>query len=232
MLDHTARAEILADLRRRLRPVQPSPTCGDPVTLYGLLPEGLDRGTLVEWLGDGEGNGAWTLALGAGVQAVRPGGAVVVIDPPQAFYPPAAAAMGLDLERTLLLRPRGMADALWAAEQSLRSPGVDLVLYRLERVRDQELRRLQLAAEAGGALGFLIRPTAVGSASSWADVRLRVVPQRSSLPSGRRLRVELLRSRTGPSGATVIVDVDHETGHVHLAPDVASPAAARHTSRA
>jgi hypothetical protein len=71
---------------------------------------------------------------------------------------------------------------------------------------DRPFRRLQLAAEAGGGLGFLVRPMACRAEPSWAAVRLGV----SAQPSGeleRRWRVEALAS-----GAVVDLRFNHR-GH-------------------
>ena len=145
--------------------------------LDDLLPEqGLRRGALVEWFAEGEGAGAGTLALLAARQAMQSRGALVVVDLRGEFYAPAAAGYGLDLAQTIILRPDGAADAMWACEQSLRCRGVAAVLYPLDQIHDRAFRRLQLAAERGGSLGLLLRPAARLREPSWASVRLLVQP--------------------------------------------------------
>jgi protein ImuA len=169
-----------------------------------LLPSaGLEGGTLVEWLADGTGSGAVTLSLSVAARALDQGGACVVIDSRQEFYPPAAAELGVPLERMVIVRPSGPRLALWAWEQALRFRGVAVTLGEMGPLSDQPFRRLQLAAEAGGGLGFLVRPAACRVEPSWAAVRLGV----SAIPSGdltRRWRVEALHS-----GAIVELDVGH-----------------------
>ena len=76
-------------------------------------------------------------------------------------------------------------------EQALRFRGVAVTLGEMGPLSDRPFRRLQLAAEAGGGLGFLVRPAACRAEPSWAAVRLGV----SALPSAeldRRWRVEAL----------------------------------------
>jgi protein ImuA len=142
-----------------------------------LLPEGgLRRGWLTEWLGV-EGGGAGTLALIAAREAARQGGALVVMDRWRRFYPPAAAGLGIDLETTIVIRPPSAKDELWALDQVLRCGGVAAVWAPLENVDDHAFRRLQLAAEAGGVLGLLVRPANVRGKPSWSDVQLWVEPQ-------------------------------------------------------
>ncbi len=129
-----------------------------------LLPGGgLRQGMLVEWLGAISGCGAATLGLLGAREACREGGVLVVIDRSQTFYPPAAAAWGIDLERLIVVRPSNARDELWAAVQALRSPVVAALWTNIERLDSRAFRRLQLAAEAGRTLGVLVRPAVRGS---------------------------------------------------------------------
>jgi len=203
------KTELIRDLRDRTqriasahrRACQSGPIATGFAALDGILPaDGLEGGTLVEWLADGAGSGAMTLSLSVAARALGQGGACVVIDPGQEFYPPAAAELGVPLERMVIVRPSGPRLALWAWEQALRFRGVAVTLGEMGPLSDQPFRRLQLAAEAGGGLGFFIRPAACRAQPSWAAARLGV----SALPSGeleRRWRVELLAS-----GKTIELD--------------------------
>jgi hypothetical protein len=176
--------------------------------LDALLPgQGFLRGSLVEWLSEGPGSGAGSLALRVAQQASRPvrqpasqqTAPIVVLDRSGWFYPPAAAAWGIDLQRLILLRPRDEAAALWALDQALRCPAVAAVWTWLPRLEGRWFRRFQLAVEHSGCLGLLLRPAQVRGQPSWAEVQLGVRPQLSR--SGRRWYVELLRCRgTGRLG--------------------------------
>ena len=192
-------------------------TSGSP-PLDRLLPEaGLRRGTLVEWLFPGIGSGAGTLAMLAAREACREGGALVVVDRNRSFYPPGAAFWGLDLRQLIVVRPTNDSDDAWAWDQSLRSPAVAAVWGWPHLHDEQTLRRWQLAAEASGVMGLLLRPESVRSDPSWAELRLLVEPVPiSRLPgarSRRRLRVELLRARGAIAGRSTQLELDEETGH-------------------
>ena len=156
-------------------------------------------GALIEWLSMQPGGGASTLALLAarqacnaaytssleGTQPARAGdrsGWLAVIDPSGGFYPPAAAAWGVDLDRLIWVRPQSLRDFHWAVDQCLRSPGIASVLAWVDRVDPHTFRRWQLAAEQSGVLGCLIRPEKAVSESSWADLRLGVCPQSTPPP--------------------------------------------------
>jgi hypothetical protein len=111
----------------------------------------------------------WTIPVSAKCSFFcRPGGMptqdgrrspwLVWIAPPHEPYAPALAQQGIDLNRLLVVRPPSAMEALWAAEQALSSGVCAAVLLWLKGTDDRWLRRLKLAAEAGGALGVLFRP--------------------------------------------------------------------------
>ena len=161
----------------------------------------------------------------------------MVLDQAKEFYPPASAWLGIDLDRLIVVQPASMADNLWALDQSLRCPGVAVVLAWPERLDPKTFRRLQLAAEQGGGLGFLLRPEGARHEPSWADVRLWVEPtgKARNFPTcanRRSLKIEMLRSRGGASGRSVELEIDDETRTVHLASRLAHPAAGRRAAGA
>lgn len=189
-----------------------------------LLPgPGFRRGTLAEWL-SADAAGAGTLAFCAAREASRQGGALVVLDPRREFYPPAAVWMGIGQEKLIVVQPSTEAEIAWALDQALRCPAVAAVVAWPAALDGHTFRRLQLAAEEGGSLGLLIRPPSARSEPSWADVRLWVEPLPAAV-SGRRLRIEVLRSRGRIVGTSVQVEIDDETRIVHLDSPLADPAA-------
>ena len=135
---------LALQLRRRegaARPPSQQPLSTGSDALDRWLPDGgFRRGTLVEWLSAGEGSGAATLALHSAREACRGGGALVMIDRRGEFYPPAAAGLGIDLARTILVRPRRADDELWALDQALRCEGVGAVWSWLDALDDHPRR--------------------------------------------------------------------------------------------
>jgi protein ImuA len=162
------------------------------------------------------------------VQRERDQTALVVIDPCGEFYPPAAIACGIDLARLILVQPGNRPDRDWALDQTLRSAGVGAVWCWLDEADSRSLRRWQLAAEAGGAVGLLLRPESAREEPSFADVRLLVESAGLGLSLGkvggpRRVRVEVLRARGTSGGGSVTLEIDDETGDVRLAAELADP---------
>lgn len=192
----------------------PSVSSGCPALDQSLPERGFRRGTLVEWLSGGEGSGAVSLALGAARKACLDGGALVVLDPSREFYPPAAAGLGIELARLIVVRPANLADLHWALDQSLRCPAVGAVLAwpdgRERKLDSRTFRRLQLAVEEGGGLGLLVRPQSMRHEPSWADVRLLVEPL-PSVVEKRRVKITLLRCRGASDGRSIEMEIGDET---------------------
>jgi hypothetical protein len=264
MHPNACHSAIVEELRQRLRQMDRSRTSSVRVggisstgvaPLDALLhPAAFRAGMIMEWIADGAGSGAARLALPAALQALQNGDALVVIDDRREFYPPAAACLGLDLDRTIVVRPRHSQETLWALEQSLHCTGVAATHAWIDSLSDRVFRRLQLAAEQGAGLGIFLRPAAARRESTWADIRWGVqsLPQEAegwrhreeaspiqadfacrrlgdilceaAFPLGRRVRVELLHCRGGTGGGAVTLEISDETGVVSVAPPLA-PAA-------
>ncbi len=161
-------------------------SCGCAALDHCLPDKGYAPGSVVEYLRAMPGCGASTLALTAAATAMRSTqGFVVVVDTQHDIYPPALASWGIDLEKVVLVRPQSDTDALWAIDQSLRTPAVAAVVADLQRMDDRAARRLQLAAEQGGGLALLVRPIAARRGPSWADVQwiVRALPSRDVGPT-------------------------------------------------
>jgi hypothetical protein len=133
----------------------------------------------------------------------------------ESFYPPAASRLGINLRRTLVIRTKQGKDALAALAQSLRCQAVGAVIGPWERLAARDFRRLQLAAEAGGGIAFLLRPVLAQGNPSFAAVRLLLSPL-ATREGRRRLQVEVIRLRFGKAGQSLLVEVDDETGHVRV----------------
>jgi protein ImuA len=221
--------------RRVARRAPDEGACSSGVpSLDQLLPQGgLANAGLTEWLAESAGGGL-TFALLAASQSLRArdGSILVVVDREKQFYSAALPGWGVPLDRVVLIRPGGAAEALWAWEQALRCSAVAVCLGWMPEASSVTLRRLQVAAEQGGGHGFLVRPLKALKEPSWADVRWRVIPVpiTTSIPRygpirGRRFRVELVRCRHQMSGGVADVEFDpHAANPLRVVPSVAHPA--------
>jgi protein ImuA len=228
-----------------------------------LLPGGgLRHGMLIEWLSAFDQLGAATLGLISAREACSEGGVLVVVDRAQTFYPPAAAAWGIDLERLIVVRPRNARDELWASVQALLSPVVVALWANIERLDSKAFRRLQLAAEAGRTLGVLMRPATARGQPTWADARLEVgscglrisdygltQPIRNPQSAARNrlvryVQVHLTHCRHGRAGGSSILEIDdvarivqqmssmHDAHHLRVVTKLADSASHPRSARA
>jgi hypothetical protein len=176
-------ADVLADARvwklkaASAAPARPVWSTGRSSLDARLPGGGWPTASLIEVLLDESGLGEVQLFLPALVACQRRSGMedspwIVWIAPPHEPYAPALAQQGIELGRLLVVRPNSATEALWAAEQALRSGVCAAVLLWLKGTDDRWLRRLKLAAEAGGALGVLFRPGRHRFESSPASLRL------------------------------------------------------------
>src|SRR5688572_12995701 len=116
---NAARAELIRDLKEQLRRWEGVERGGDALILSTGAPAldrwlprgGLAPRSLYEWLAEGEGAGAATLTLVLAARLQAHGSALVVIDVEREFYPPAAAHLGIELERTIVVQPATTRDA-------------------------------------------------------------------------------------------------------------------------
>jgi protein ImuA len=172
---------VIARLREEIRRIERSPARREGRVASGIaavdavLPGGgFPRGALSE-LSGGPASGKTAVAL-ALVAALGREELAAWVDGRGELYPPAASARGVDLARLLVVRPPAAgvdrprpsgADVvragLWAAEALLASGAFAAVVVDLPAASrlpgaDAAARRLQAAAERGGAVGLWLAP--------------------------------------------------------------------------
>lgn len=171
---------------RRVWRGQPAatPAAGHPTgfaELDAALPSaGWPEAALTEILLAAEGVGELQLLWPTLKRLSAAGERIVLVAPPHIPFAPAWAAAGITLSCLSVIQARG-SDALWAAEQCLRSGACGAVLCWPEQASDRVLRRLQVAAETGQTLGFAYRPIEAAINPSPAALRLILEGQPSQL---------------------------------------------------
>ena len=158
---------LLARLRDEIKRIERRPARREGQLACGiegvdaLLPGGFPCGALSELRG-GPSSGKTAVAL-ATIARLPRGALAAFVDGRGELYPPAAAALGVDLGRLLIVRPpggeAGFRLALWATEALLGSGAFAVVAVDAPRGRpfrgaEVALRRLTTAAEQGGAVGL------------------------------------------------------------------------------
>jgi len=114
---------------------------------------------------------------------------------------PEGLAPLMDPARLIAAQAPRARDALWAAEEALRSGAAPVVV--LETATPPALtpvRRLQLAAEASGALPLCLILTPEGGAAPAVETRWWADPLPAGDDEAPRWRLALLRDKAGPPG--------------------------------
>lgn len=211
---------LIARLRDEIRRRETGASAERPVLPSGFAPldallpgGGFPLGRVVELCG-APASGKTTLALLAVAQATRTGRLAAFVDPSGELYPPAARALGADLSRLLVVRPREPSLAARAAALLARSKAFAAVvadLPRLDGPAGPWSRRLLEAAETGRAALVVLCQAPTGLDAS---VRVSVARDEES-----ELSLVVERNRMGPPGRSA-------RGRLPLPEELGAPAGA------
>ena len=135
---------------------------------------GWPTGTLSEVLHDGAGLGEVSFLAASLARAAEGNRLLAWVNAPYLPYAPALAHARIPLERCLIVRPADRDDALWSAEQAMKSGACGAVLLWIEQFKGEYawLRRLQMAAESGRTMAVLFRSTAAERSSTPSHLRV------------------------------------------------------------
>lgn len=156
--------------------------CGHPALALQLPGGGWPSGALVDLMMPTPGIGEIRLLAPALAEVAQRG--IALLQPPQTPQALAFAALGVPPSKLIWLKPQKTGDALWAAEEVLKSGAVGALLFWLNHARNDGLRRLHLAAQGSETLFFLMRPLASAQDASPAPLRLSLHPVLDGLEVG------------------------------------------------
>lgn len=168
---------------------------------------GWPRPGLTEILSNHVGIGELSLLLKGACAATDPASLSAarmlwVLPPNQPWIPyaPGLVERGINLEHLVIVRPKKSDDALWAAEQALKSGACQTVILWLNSAycNPLSLRRLLQSATTGKAMGFLMRPLESSATPSPAGLRIALYPSGDG-----KLRLDLLKRRGLPPGKSI-----------------------------
>lgn len=245
----TVTPTAIDELREKIRRIEGHESPRRPVLPFGIsaidnwLPGGgLALGALHEVAGGGNGaiDGAAAALFAAGIAARTKGPVLWCVGRPDLFAP-ALAQAGLKSNRVIYMEAGDEKTALACLEESLRHGGLGAAIADVSKLTMTASRRLQLAAEAAGTVGIVVRrwrrqteaadfgqPTA--AITRW---RVSVLPS-APLPVpgvGRaRWHLELLRCRAG-SSADFYVEACDAKGRLALFADLADRSGATEDGR-
>ena len=142
--------------------------------LDARLPQGgWPDSALTEVLMPVDGVGELSLVFPTLARLTQAGQRVVLIAPPYRVHAPGWTHAGVALPLLQVVQADAR-DALWAAEQCLRSAACAAVLCWPMKADDRALRRLQVAAETGQCLGFAFRDAKHARNPSPAALRVQL----------------------------------------------------------
>jgi protein ImuA len=175
---------------------------------------GLARGGIHDVVGDLPAITGFLAALLGRQKVLRH---LLWVMPHAEVFAPGLAQFGLDHRRLMLACARRGDDRLWAAEEALRDSGMNTVVAEIDDADLTETKRLQLAAEASGGIGFLIRRRHQASA---ALTRWLIEPA-GSMDSRTAWQVTLERCRGAEAGGSWKLRWDHAALSFRLAATLA-----------
>ncbi|OCQ20021.1 hypothetical protein A7985_19215 [Pseudoalteromonas luteoviolacea] len=124
-----------------------------------------------------------------------------VINPPALINAHALFHQGVDTGQFLVIRPNSPQEALWAAEQCLKSGACSSVLLWHGDLEVHQVKRLQLAAQTGQGLICLMRSNLTQSASLPVCLSLKL------LPHALGLKVQITKRRGGWAKPDFVLDM-------------------------
>jgi len=193
---------------------------------------GLALGALHEVAGGGNGavDGAASALFAAGI-AARTRGKVLWCITRTDLFAPALHQVGLSPDRVIYFEAGDEKAVLAACEEGLRHGGFGAVVGEVARLSMTASRRLQLCAEATGALGIAVRrwrrqteaadfgqPTA--AVTRWRVTALPSMPLPAAGVGRPRWFIELIRCKAGECAEFELEACD-ETGRLALPADLA-----------
>ena len=176
---------------------------GHPALDAALHQGGWPRAALTELLATSCGIGEMQLIAPALAQLSQGAQRIFFVAPPHTPYAPALHALGLRLERLVVLTPEQPGELFWSLEQILRSGVCGCLLGWLPGGRGAVdytmLRRLQIAARHARGPVFLFRDCAGTSLVSPAALRIRLQHETAGLA------LEILKQRGGRAGQRILL---------------------------
>jgi protein ImuA len=114
----------------------------------------------------------WRLIGLAVGRLVRDGGQVVVVGPPKHPHLPGLRHAGIDEKHLVWVQAEAPAERLWCTEQLVKANACAALVAWLPQARPEQIRRLQVCAQACEGPVFLFRPAAAQHESSAAPLRV------------------------------------------------------------
>lgn len=116
-----------------------------------------------------------------GMEGAKDSRLLVLINPPGLICAEFFHHQGFDLSNILVIYPRQKNEALWAAEQCLKSGACRAVLLWQNAFEIHQIKRLHMASEEGNCLQFLMRSMSKKTSSLPVSLSMQLAPHAQGL---------------------------------------------------
>mgnify|MGYP000058616180 CR=1 FL=1 len=137
------------------------------------------------------------------LKATQTNGVTAFIQPPALVNSLFLHYIGLDINQVWVVNPAHPKDALWAAEQCLKSGVCSNVLLWQEELEIHQVKRLQVASEQGTCPLFMLKPNMTNRLSLPVSLSLKLQGH------GQGVSVEVLKRKGGWSKGSVDINFQH-----------------------
>ncbi|SFC33700.1 protein ImuA [Polaromonas sp. OV174] len=142
----------------------------------------------------------WRLLAPSLAQLVGDGGQILLVGPPKRPHASGLAQLGLHEKNLVWLAADTPSERLWTTEQLVKANPRGAVLAWLPQARAEQLRRLQVHAQACDCPVFLFRPEQAQRDASPAPLRVL-----ASLGLDWQLHVQILKRKGGQHEGTLVL---------------------------
>lgn len=195
MVAETAKAldkrDLVAHLRKEILGLQGFTTPSDGTVQLRLdkvtdvFPGGtLPTRAIHEFISTSQETNAASIAFVAAIAAslTQPAKPFIWISGGSHVFPPALHQFGLQPDQVVFVHAQSAREALWAAEEALRYPGLTAVVAEISALDFTSSQKLQLAVERSHVTGLLLRHAPRQLNANACAARWRVTPVKSHLP--------------------------------------------------
>ncbi|MGF1755945.1 translesion DNA synthesis-associated protein ImuA [Vibrio makurazakiensis] len=175
-------------------------------TGFPLLDQKLDGGFPVHGVIEVEsqhGIGELRLAL-PHIQHSPANRLVVFINPPGIISSEFFSAQNIRLDKILIINPRSDIEALWAAEQCLKSGACGSVFLWNVALEIHQIKRLQIASETGNSLQFIFKSTSLNQISLPVSLSMKLAPHDSGL------KITIVKRKGGWSYGSFVLGLEQQ----------------------
>jgi protein ImuA len=229
-VDKDNKAQIIAELQRRIMPLQGyKPSCAGMEYKINLGPVNFafpgsqfPLGAIHEFTSLNDEDVAASIGFVSGLLGLlmNSNGIVICIVQERKIFPHGLTSFGINPSNVIFIEDVKEKDVLWVFEEALKCNGIAGVIGEITNLSFTSSRRFQLAVEYSGVTGFIISKAIKGitNTACLTKWRIRAIPSinEDGLPGVGypQWNVELLKVRNGKPGQWCLSWRDGQFYHI------------------